>query len=102
MTRASWVELCVSDLEQSIRWFEHVLGFHVIALETNGFVELSSGETSILLAPDDAPYWASERPHLLPPGQRGSGGELVLLVEDVDLLYRQAQQAGAEIVRELA
>jgi catechol 2,3-dioxygenase-like lactoylglutathione lyase family enzyme len=79
MTRTSWVELCVSDLEQSIRWFEHVLGFCVIALETNEFVELSSGETSILLAPDDAPYWASERPHLLPSGQRDSGIEIILI-----------------------
>lgn len=102
MTRASWVELCVSDLEQSIRWFEHVLGFRVIALETNGFVELSSGETSILLAPDNAPYWASERPHLLPSGQRGSGVEIILLVENVDAVYRQAQQARADILRELA
>lgn len=102
MTRTSWVELCVSDLEQSIRWFEHVLGFRVIALETNGFVELSSGETSILLAPDDAPYWASERPHLLPSGQRGSGVEIILLVENIDAVYRQAQQAGADILRELA
>jgi catechol 2,3-dioxygenase-like lactoylglutathione lyase family enzyme len=81
MTRAGCVELCVSDLEQSIRWFEHVLGLRVIALETNEFVELSSGETSILLAPDDALYWASERPQLLPPGQRGSGVEIILLVE---------------------
>src|SRR6266487_594428 len=102
MTRTSWVELCVSDLEQSLRWFEHVLGFRVIALETNEFAELSCGETSILLAPDDAPYWASERPQLLPPGQRGSGVEIILLVENVDAVYRQAQQARADIVRELA
>src|SRR6266496_4907719 len=102
MTRTSWVELCVSDLEQSLRWFEQVLGFRAIALETNEFAELSSGETSILLAPDDAPYWASERPHLLPSGQRGSGVEIILLVESVDAVYHQAQQARADIVRELA
>src|SRR6266496_6623259 len=102
MTRTSWVELCVSDLEQSLRWFEHVLGFRVIALKTNEFAELSCGETSILLAPDDAPYWASERPQLLPPGQRGSGVEIILLVESVDAVYRQAQQARADIVRPLA
>jgi catechol 2,3-dioxygenase-like lactoylglutathione lyase family enzyme len=92
----------VSDFEQSIAWFENVLGFRVIALETNAFAELSRGETSILLGTDDAPYWEAERPHLLPPGQRGSGVEIILLVENVDAVYLQAQQAGADIVRPLA
>src|SRR6266567_1270380 len=102
MTRTSWVEICVSDFEQSLKWFENVLGFRVIAFEANEFAELSRGETSILLATDDAPYWESERPRLLPPGQRGSGVEIVLLVENVDAVYRQAQQARADIVRPLA
>jgi|SRR5450755_867103 hypothetical protein len=33
MTKTSWVELCVSDFEQSIIWFEQVLGFRVVARE---------------------------------------------------------------------
>jgi catechol 2,3-dioxygenase-like lactoylglutathione lyase family enzyme len=33
MTKTSWVEICVSDLEQSIQWFEDVLGFRVTARE---------------------------------------------------------------------
>ncbi len=102
MTRTSWVEICVSDFEQSISWFEHVLGFRVVARETNEYAELSRGETFIQLAADDAPYWESERSRLLPPGQRGSGVEIVLLVENVDAIYRQAQQANADIVRSLA
>src|SRR5258708_3702458 len=102
MTRTSWVELCVSDFEQSITWFEHVLVFRVVAREANEYAELSRGETSLQLAADDAPYWKTERPRLLPPGQRGSGVEIVLLVEDVDEVYRQAQQAGTDIVRPLA
>src|SRR5947208_5347225 len=102
MTKTSWVEICVSDFEQSITWFENVLGFRVVARDANDYAELSHGETSIQLAPDNAPYWASERPHLLPPGQRGSGVEIVLLVENVDAVYRQAQQAQADIVRPLA
>ena len=44
MTRTSWVELCVSDFEQSITWFEHVLGFRVVARDANEYAELSSGE----------------------------------------------------------
>src|SRR5881275_2962140 len=102
MTKTSWVELCVSDFEQSITWFEHVLGFRVVAREANDYAELSRGETFIQLAVDQAPYWATERPRLLPPGQRGSGVEIVLLVENIDTVYHQAQQARADIARELA
>src|SRR5258706_3795819 len=102
MSKTSWVELCVSDFGQSIHWFENVLGFRVVARDADDYAELSRGETSLQLAPDHAPYWASERPRLLPPGQRGSGVEIVLLVDNVDAVYRQAQQARADIVRPLA
>ena len=102
MTKTSWVEICVSDFEQSITWFEDVLGFRVVAREADEYAELSRGETAIQLAADHAPYWASERPRLLPPGQRGSGVEIALLVENVDAIYRQAQQAHADIVRSIA
>ena len=40
-----------------------------------------------------APYWESERTRLLPSGQRGGGVEIVLLVENADAVYLQAQQA---------
>jgi len=102
MTKTSWVELCVSDFEQSITWFEHVLGFRVVARDANEYAELSRGETALQLAADDAPYWEAERSRLLPPEQRGSGVEIILLVEDVEAVYRQAQQARADIVRPLA
>src|SRR5437667_5697657 len=102
MTKTSWVEICVSDFEQSIKWFEDVLGFRVVARDANEYAELSHGETSIQLAADDSPYWEPERSRLLPPGQRGSGVEIVLLVENVDAVYQQAQQARADIVRPLA
>ena len=102
MTKTSWVELCVSDFAQSITWFEHVLGFRVVARETDEYAELSRGETFIQLATDAAAYWEPERKRLLSPGQRGSGVEIILLVEDVEAVYRQAQQAKADIVRPLA
>lgn len=102
MSKVSWVELCVSDFEQSIKWFESVLGFRVVAREADEYAGLSRGDTSIQLASDHAPYWASERPRLLPPGQRGSGVEIVLLVDNVDAIYHLAQQAQADIVRPLA
>lgn len=102
MINTSWTEICVSNFEQSILWFENVLGFRVEAREGNEYAEMSHGETSIQLATDNAPYWESEHPRLLPPGQRGSGVEIILLVEDVEAVYHQAQQAQADIVRELA
>src|SRR3989454_248871 len=102
MSKTSWVEICVSDFEQSIQWFENILGFRVVARDANEYAELSGGETSIQLAAEDAPYWETERSRLLPPGQRGSGVEIVLLVENVDAVYQQAQQARADIVRPLA
>src|SRR6266567_2499105 len=102
MSKTSWVELCVSDFEQSIQWFENVLGFRVVAREADEYAELSRGETSIQLATDSAPYWETERPRLLPPGQRGSGVEIVLLVDNVEAVYRQAQSARADIARPLA
>ncbi len=102
MTKTSWVEICVSDFEQSIQWFENVLGFRVVARDANEYAELNRGETSIQLAADDSPYWEIERSRLLAPGQRGSGVEIVLLVENVDAVYQQAQQARADIVRPLA
>ena len=51
MTKTSWVELCVSDFEQSIAWFERVLGSsHTIKLGER-MVDLSQG----VLSPDAAP-----------------------------------------------
>src|SRR6266704_3553791 len=102
MSKTSWVEICVSDFEQSITWFEDVLGFRIIARDANDYAELARGETTIQIAADDAPYWSSERSRLLTPGQRGNGVEIVLLVDDIEAIYQQAQQAKAEIVRDLA
>jgi len=92
----------LSDFEQSIQWFENVLGFRVVARDENEYAELIRGETSIQLAANDAPYWEPERSRLLPPGQRGSGVEIMLLVENVETVYIEAQQARADIVRPLA
>ena len=102
MTKTSWVEICVSNFEQSITWFENVLGFRVVAREENEYAEMCLGETCIQLAADRAPYWEPERKRLLPPGQRGSGVEIILLVDNAEAVYHQAEQAKAEIVRPLA
>jgi len=101
MAKTSRVEICVSNFGQSIKWFEDVLGFRVVTRNTNECAELSCGETSIQLVTDCAPYWGSEHPRLLPPGQRGSGVELILLVDDIDAVYAMAKQAQADIVCEL-
>src|SRR5258708_20395263 len=93
MSKTSWVEICVSDFEQSITWFERILGFRVVARDADDYAELSRGETSLQLASDHAPYWASERPRLLPPGQRGTGVEVVLLLHNVCTVYRPPHHA---------
>jgi len=101
MAKTSRVEMCVSNFEQSIKWFENVLGFRVVTSNTHEYAELSCGDIFIQLVTDRAPYWGSERPRLLPPGQRGSGIELILPVDDVDAIYALAKQAQADIVHEL-
>jgi len=50
MSKTSWVEICVSDFDQSINWFENVLGFRVVARDENEYAELRQGETYIHLA----------------------------------------------------
>jgi catechol 2,3-dioxygenase-like lactoylglutathione lyase family enzyme len=52
MSKTSWVEICVSDFDQSINWFENVLGFRVVARDENEYAELRQGETYIQLASD--------------------------------------------------
>src|SRR5436305_5127364 len=99
MTKTSWVEMCVSNFEQSIIWFEKVLGFRVVAREANEYAEVARWQTFVQLAADTSPSWEAERPRLLAPGQRGRGVEIVLLVEDVDAVYLQAREAQADIVR---
>lgn len=101
MTKTSWVEISVSNFEESLAWFENVLGFRVTARTANDHAELSCGEVFLYVAADHTADRASH-PRLPPAGQRGSGVEIVLLVDDVDAIYRQAQQAAADIVRPLA
>src|SRR5205809_5002287 len=102
MAKTSWVEICVSDFEQSIQWFEIILGFRVVARDAKEYAELSRGEASIQLAAEDAPYWEVDRSRLLPLGQRGSGVAVVILVGEVEAIYHRAPQARADIVRALA
>ena len=39
MSKTSWVEICVSNFEQSIHWFENVLGFRVVARDEDEYAE---------------------------------------------------------------
>ncbi len=101
IAKTSRVEICVSNFEQSIKWFEEVLGFRVVTRKTNEYAELSCGDNFIQLVTEHASYLGAECSHLLPPGQRGSGIELILPVDDVDAVYAKAKRAQADIVHEL-
>jgi lactoylglutathione lyase len=100
IVKTSWVEICVSNLDESIIWFSSVLGFQVTD-QNEHYAGLRRGETSILLGTDNGPYWEQEQSRLPEPGLRGSGVEIVLLVDQIEDIYTGAQQAGAEIVRPL-
>src|SRR5258708_16017216 len=97
MTKTSWVELCVSDFEQSIAWFERVLGFRVVARDANEYAELARGETFLQLAADDAPYWKPEPPHLLPPGQLGTRVKIVILFDNLPPIFHPPQNPCASL-----
>lgn len=102
MVKTGWIELRVSNFEESLVWFEHVLGFDVTARSSDAYAELSRSKVVLHVVADHIPSRASEQPALPPPGQRGGGVEIVLLVENAETLYHQAQQAAADIVRPLA
>lgn len=102
MAKTSWIEIRVSNFEESLGWFKHVLGFDVTARPAEAYAELSRGEVSLHIAADHPSPQTSDQPDLPPPGQRGGGVEIVLLVENVETLYHQAQRAAADIVRPLA
>lgn len=98
--RTSWVEICVSSLSDSITWFSEVLQFEVVDRDSH-FASLQRGETTILLGTDHGPYWSPEHARIPDPGQRGGGVEIVLLVEGIEEVYRNARERGGEIVRPL-
>jgi uncharacterized glyoxalase superfamily protein PhnB len=98
--RTSWVEICVSDLSESIEWFAKVLDFKPVDRDTH-YAGLRRGETTILLGTDDGPYWSPEKDRIPPAGSRGGGVEIVLMVDGVDSLYERARSAAATIVRPL-
>ena len=98
--KTSWVELCVSNLEESIAWFSNILGFQIDGRDDH-FAGLRRGETTILLGLDSGSYWEPEKSRLPKPGYRGFGVEVVLLVNDIETIYHDAKNKGADIVRPL-
>ena len=98
--KTTWVELCVSNLDASIAWFAEVLDFLVVERDED-YADLRRGTTSIQIATDTSSYWRGERPRMPEAGQRGSGVEIVLLVDRIEEIYARARTAGAKIERPL-
>jgi len=92
------VELHVSDVDASIRFYE-VLGFRV-ARRWGDWVRLDRGGAELVLQGDG---YVRSHPHyfsaLIDRTPRGTGVEITVDVEDVDAVHTAAVAAGLRIVK---
>lgn len=94
------LELFVSDLDASIGFYEHALGFRVVRREPD-YASLRRGDAELGLAPvaklparGAGPGFTRER---LAAG-RGAGVEIVLEVEDLAGAVQAVERAGVALV----
>ena len=94
------LELFVSDLKRARRFYSEVLGFEIVQEERSGYTRLERGRAAIAL--NDVNRIPKTHPSRQEPGGRvGKGFEIGLAVEDIDLVYEQVQDAGADIAEPL-
>ena len=93
--------LPVSDIEQSVPWYEQTLGLETVYLhegdepgEATNYAILRRDNVAVHLILDEPP------PHQAAWTKAGSG-YLYLFVRDVDALYSEVQSRGVQITREL-
>jgi predicted enzyme related to lactoylglutathione lyase len=97
------IELFVADLDTSIRFYEQVLGFELERRETDyaslrrGGAVLGLGSIAKLPAVASPPGFSQERL----AGNRGSGVEIVLEVDDLDAALARVERAGAPLAAPL-
>ena len=94
------LELFVSDLARSRRFYGEILGFKTVQTESSGYTRLESGNATIAL--NDVQRIPKSHPSRQDPGERvGKGIEIGLLVEDIEIVYQQVQSAGVDIAEKL-
>lgn len=91
--------LMVSDVEQSVLFYEETLGLDVLERGDRS-AEFDTGKCTLVVEEDfDAEVLAGFG--LEPPGKdRGDGLIVVLQVDDVDAIHREAENDGAEVLME--
>lgn len=96
-------EFFVRDLDASLRFYEG-LGFIIVRRDAH-FAVVALGGALVLLAMEEAVPGehaaAAVRPWLA-SGPRGVGVNVLVMVDDVDAMYRRAREIGATIFWEIA
>lgn len=97
--RLHQIYLMVSDLEETVRFYEEVLGLTVNEHGERS-VEFETGDCPLKVEADfDAE--TLDTFGLEPPGERrGDGAIIVLNIEDVESTYEQAVEADADVLIE--
>jgi catechol 2,3-dioxygenase-like lactoylglutathione lyase family enzyme len=87
------VEFFVEDLARSREFYCAVLGFGIMRQKEDGFTELAQGAATLAL--NSLSILAPDHPARPGPQERiGKGVELVLLVEDLEEVYRHVLASG--------
>ncbi len=87
------VEFFVQDLARSREFYTRVLGFTINRQKEDGFTELSRGDATLAL--NHIATLSQEHPTSPAANERiGKGVEIVLIVAEVDGVYRQVLATG--------
>ncbi|RWZ58593.1 glyoxalase [Halobacillus fulvus] len=94
------LELFVQDIEESVRFYERVLGFVAPYGVNKEYTSITNGEVTLGLGK----MVKLEETHPLKAGvqeAKGKGVEIVLQVEDLQATYERVRSTGYEIETEL-
>ena len=96
MPRLGHVILYVSDLDASVSFYRDVVGLPYRFTDA-GYAEFGTGETRFALFEQRRAEWLTGG-----PVQPGRGGEVVLVVEDVDAVASALRARGVSLLAEPA
>lgn len=89
------LELFTADIENTVRFYQHVLGFEVLPANNANYQPIRNGAVvlgiGLLESLSEGHYFSPTQPET----RFGYGVEIVLEVKDIQLAYENAQKAGA-------